>query len=389
MKEDRVGKTRVLVFIDWYLPGYKAGGPIRSLANLIESLKEDLKFSLVTRDTDYLETSPYPDLESNKWIEQGDESFHYLSSGDLNYSTVKNLLLRGDYEVVYLNSMFSYFFSFLPLWILNGSATDIVLAPRGMLAKGALSIKPLKKRVYLYVCKLFGLVANIRFQATSEQEVHDIKAVFGSESQIMLAPNIPAAVPETNNHLDTKAVGSVKLISVARIAPEKNLLYALNVLSKVKGKVHFDIYGVVYSEEYWNSCKEVIDTIPENITVVVHDGVPQTELFELLQESHYLLMPSRSENFGHIIWESLACGCPVIISDQTPWLNLEEKNIGFDISLKSEAKFVATIESCIDMGREEYTLKSDSAYNFAKTYAANSKSIQLSRELFTQIRGNS
>jgi hypothetical protein len=70
-------------------------------------------------------------------------------------------------------------------------------------------------------------------------------------------------------------------------------------------------------------------------------------------------------------------------------LNLEEKNIGFDISLKSEAKFVATIESCIDMGREEYTLKSDSAYNFATTYAANSKSIQLSRELFTQILGNS
>jgi glycosyltransferase involved in cell wall biosynthesis len=285
--------------------------------------------------------------------------------------------------------MFSYFFSFLPLWILNGVATDIVLAPRGMLAKGALSIKPLKKRIYLYVCKLFGLVANICFQATSEQEVLDIKAVFGSESQITLAPNIPAAVPEINNHLDTKSVGSLKLISVARIAPEKNLLYALNVLRNVKGKVCFDIYGVVYSEGYWNSCMQVIDKMPENITVAVHEGVPRKEMFERLQESHFLLMPSKSENFGHIIWESLACGIPVIISDQTPWLNLEEKNIGFDISLASESKFVAAIESCIDMGREEYTLKSDSAYNFAKTYAANSDSIELSRELFTQIRGNS
>jgi len=27
-------KKKILVFIDWYLPGYKAGGPVRSMANI-------------------------------------------------------------------------------------------------------------------------------------------------------------------------------------------------------------------------------------------------------------------------------------------------------------------------------------------------------------------
>ena len=60
-------KKTVLIFIDWFLPGYKAGGPIRSVANLITHLRNDFKFLVITRNTDYCETIPYKEIQSDQW----------------------------------------------------------------------------------------------------------------------------------------------------------------------------------------------------------------------------------------------------------------------------------------------------------------------------------
>jgi len=377
-------KPKVLVLIDWYLPGYKAGGPIQSLANLVDNLKDEFNFSIVSRNTDYLETSPYPNLAADQWIEGDGLKLHYISVKKLNYRNLRSLLMEEEHDVVYLNSMFSYYFTLLPLWILRGRGANIVLAPRGMLAKSALGIKPLKKRIFLFICALFGLFKNIYFQATSKQEECDIETVFGLRSQIKFAPNIAASVPELSRESCLKDAGSVKLLSVARIAPEKNLLYALNILKQVVGKVKFDIYGTVYSEQYWSLCKEVIASLPDNITVEVHGGVSRSELFPLLEKSHFLFLPSKGENFGHIIMEALSCGCPVIISDQTPWKSLALSNIGYDIKLASEDKFIEAIEGCIKMNQEEYNRKSDTSIEYARNYVANNDSIKLNKALFCE-----
>lgn len=58
-------------------------------------------------------------------------------------------------------------------------------------------------------------------------------------------------------------------------------------------------------------------------------GEVQGEQKELvLRAADLLLLPSRSENFGVVVAESLASGTPAITSDQTPWEILRAKNIG-------------------------------------------------------------
>jgi hypothetical protein len=44
--------NRLLIFSDYYLPGFKAGGPIRSISNLCDSLKDEYEVYVVTRDRD-------------------------------------------------------------------------------------------------------------------------------------------------------------------------------------------------------------------------------------------------------------------------------------------------------------------------------------------------
>ena len=55
------------MFIDWYLPGYKAGGPVRSMANLVDHLRDKVDLHIVATDTDYTETSPYSGVTPDRW----------------------------------------------------------------------------------------------------------------------------------------------------------------------------------------------------------------------------------------------------------------------------------------------------------------------------------
>jgi hypothetical protein len=61
-------QKNILIFIDWFLPGYKAGGPISSNANLIAHLGLEYKFFVITRNTDYCETKPYENIAPLAWI---------------------------------------------------------------------------------------------------------------------------------------------------------------------------------------------------------------------------------------------------------------------------------------------------------------------------------
>ncbi len=37
-------KPKVLIFIDWFTPGYKAGGPTTSNVNIVNHLSDDFDF---------------------------------------------------------------------------------------------------------------------------------------------------------------------------------------------------------------------------------------------------------------------------------------------------------------------------------------------------------
>jgi len=60
--------TKIIIFIDWYFPGFRSGGPLKSTEGIIENLHEDFLFFIVTRNTDYCDNTPYS-IEPNSWIQ--------------------------------------------------------------------------------------------------------------------------------------------------------------------------------------------------------------------------------------------------------------------------------------------------------------------------------
>ena len=382
-------KKKILVFTDWFIPGFKAGGPIRSCVNLVENLNDIFDFSVITRDTDYCETTPYASVKSNEWNKtKNGLRIYYFSADQLNKKNIRAVLAGEEFDFVYMNSVFSLYFTIYPLLILKKNKFQhIVLAPRGMFAKNALAIKAMKKNMFLFLARCTGLFNDITFSASNYQEAGEIKKAMGVHTSVKIAANLPkkdSLKPFTSR---TKISGSVKLINIARIAPEKNLKYALEVLLMVEEKVEFDIYGPIYDRNYWEECRKLIEQMPVNIKINYKQAIENNKIPLLLPEYHFMFMPTLGENFGHIILESLSSGCPVIISDKTIWKNAPDKPVlGWDIPLDQKSLFVDTIEKCAGINQEEYIKISESAYKNAVLFRGNNNLIKENTELFIPMK---
>ncbi|MAZ78164.1 MAG: glycosyl transferase family 1, partial [Legionellaceae bacterium] len=213
-------KPRVLIFSDYYLPGVKAGGPIRSLAGLVDALKNDVNFSVVTRDRDWGDGEPYPSLPTKL----DEVNVHYLSPAELTFSNMKRIVDEVSPQIIYLNSFFSWHFSIKLLclqYIGRLKNIKILLAPRGEFSRGALRLKSIKKNIYLKLAKLLGMYKKITWHATSKSEEIDIKSVFPN-ARIMLAGNLPS-IQLTNDKKSHKREGALRLVFLSRISRKKNL----------------------------------------------------------------------------------------------------------------------------------------------------------------------
>jgi glycosyltransferase involved in cell wall biosynthesis len=378
-----MSKKRILIFIDWFTPGFRAGGPITSCVNLVEHLKGEFDFSVITTDTDYMEMQPYKDVESDRWTVRPDGvRVYYFSTHQLTRSHMKKLVAGEKFDFIYLNGMFSRNFTLLPLKLLRKKNKEkIVLAARGMLAPSALKIKSAKKKFFLAYAKLSGLYSGITFQATSGQEAEDIQAVFGNV-RIKLAPNLPENRKQTAYLKRPKAQGSVRLINVARIAPEKNLLYALRVLGQVKAQVVFDFYGPIYDHSYWKECLAQAKRLPANVSASYKGVLEPGKVGDTLAAYHFMFMPTRGENFGHIISQSFAAGTPAIISDQTPWRNLHESGRGYDLPLDAPAGFVKALEQAASLTQDQYDQLSSRLHSLANSHEGLAENLTLNRQLF-------
>ncbi|MBN8697671.1 MAG: glycosyltransferase family 4 protein [Bacteroidetes bacterium] len=377
-------KKKVLIFIDWYLPGYKAGGPIQSVANLVEHLKDEFDFSIITRDTDYCEVTPYPSVISNEWNKLPNGiSVYYISQNALTRSTIRNLIRKTNFDIVYLNGIYSLYFTLIPLLYLRKKhKVKVIVAARGMMAQSALNVKRAKKQFFLRAIKVLKLFDKVVFHATNEVEKKDIRNVLGDKFEIRTAANLPQKTLLLKLPTREKQAGELRMVNIARIAPEKNLLYALQVLKKVPVNVQFDFYGPIYDQKYWEECQKVMGELPSNVRATYKGSLDSDQVLATLSAYHVMFMPTLGENFGHVILQSLMSGCPVIISDQTPWKGLAEKRIGWDFPLSEEHSFVDSIKVINRFDQSAFNTLSNHAFQYSEKFINNPEILEQNRYLF-------
>ena len=367
----------VLIVTNYYLPGYKSGGPIKSISLLSEKLKKYFNISVLTSNHDSGDLIPYKDIVFNEALNLNGYDVVYLSK--LTYLNFINNVRRLRPDIIYLNSFFSNLTRIcLVLNSVGFINAKIVVAPRGEISSGALSINPNRKALYIRLVKMTGLIEKkIFFHATSLSEKNYIESFF--RNSVTMIPNLAAK----NNivYRRAKERGMVKIVFLSRIVQKKNLIYALELLDIMKyPNIYFDIYGVIEDPEYWRKCKELIG-LNNNITYkgsVTPDNVSKT-----LSKYHIFFLPTRNENFGHAIVEAMQSGVIPLISNQTPWSDLDNYDAGWSFSLDNKFLFKNTILEVRDYSQDEFDMKSSKTMDYINNKINNKEIVDKYIKMFS------
>ena len=134
------------------------------------------------------------------------------------------------------------------------------------------------------------------------------------------------------------------------------------------GEITLDIIGPVDDEAYWQKCKAAIAGMPKNVSVKAHGAFPNNEALRRMAESHFFAMPTLNENFGYVFIEALAAGCPILISDNTVWTDVDESQVGWQIPLSEPERFTRKIKDCVEMDNAEYLRMSANARKYAEDW---------------------
>ena len=232
-----------------------------------------------------------------------------------------------------------------------------------MLHPGALSQKSFKKNIYLFLFKLFKIHKFCAFHATTAEEKNHIQKIFGIRTKVFVAQNFPRIF--TNQDQLHKQSGVLYLVSIALISPMKNHLVVINALMKCQGYISYNIYGPVKDQAYWDICLERIKKLPPNIIVNHHGDILPREVEKALAKNDVFVMPSKSENFGHALYEALTAGKPIITSHNTPWNNLKIANAGINVAPENEEELVNAIQYFTSMNHGEFMHWNEGANRYA------------------------
>jgi glycosyltransferase involved in cell wall biosynthesis len=276
---------------------------------------------------------------------------------------------RWSPDAVYVNSFFDPRFSVLPQMLyLAGFFGRVIfaIAPRGEFDAGALQIKAQKKRAFIWLFKRFGLARRVVWHASTSEEARNIRLVFGPRADVIVRENDTNLPPSSSDCKPEKNDDVLRVVSLSRLAPKKGIDTLLEGLRGVTKAVAVDIIGPAEDKQYFERCRDLAAELPANVSVSFLGPVPHEDIRKVLATYDVMACPTKGENFGHVIAESLSVKCPVLCANVTPWTARLSAGGGVVVSENTPAGWAAAVNAYAGLTREEVIqrrITAGAAYN--------------------------
>ncbi len=216
-------------------------------------------------------------------------------------------------------------------WAVVGKPAKLVTSPRGTLSAWALANSRQAKRL-LWPLQRRALVRADLLHATSQAEYDEIRAL-GLSAPVCVVPNGIDLPPLSD------APRANEVLFLSRIHPKKGIDLLLHAWQRLGAR-----------RRDW---RLVIAGRGEPAHVAAAEGLARAlalgdqvtfpgPLFGAEKDAAYaraglFVLPTHSENFGMVVAEALAAGCPAIVSRGAPWKGLESSGSGWWIDLSVDA----------------------------------------------------
>lgn len=338
----------------------------------------EAQYFIYTSDTD-VNGAELEQVETNKWGSYNDYTkVWYAAPGKISQNLLKQVeKIKPD--IIFMVGLYSWHFTLVPL--IYCKSPRKIISVRGMLHPGALAQKKWKKWLFIKSFRLFEWQYKTDFHATNDEEKVFIINSLGKQAKVHIAPNFPTlfgyrSLPSQSPDL--------RLISIGLVTQMKNILLVLESLRSCNHHIDYLIYGAIKDEEYYDECRKLAKQLPENISVTFNGELPFDKVENAIHDAHVFILPSRSENFGHAIFEALSAGRPVITSDFTPWNGLEKARAGINVDLTSKSLYQA-IDFFAEMSEIELSEWSEGARAYAVLHYEKEAAISAYQNMFANL----
>jgi len=213
-------------------------------------------------------------------------------------------------------------------WVVPGRGAKLVTSPRGTLSNWALSRSRGVKRL-VWPLQRRALAKAHLLHATSEVEYNEIRSQ-GFMAPVAVIPNgidmspLPVLPPRA---ADNK---SRTLLFLSRIHPIKGLDRLLQAWVQVQAN-HPDWRLVIAGRGDAAHVEQVKSLAAKLCALRVEFPGPLygTAKSQAYWDADLFVLPTHSENFGMVVAEALAHGCPTIVSTGAPWPGLQTESCGW------------------------------------------------------------
>ena len=368
--------NRNLVVVSHYFPGYKVGGPQKSVRGMVAEDLDNL-YIILTRNRDLGEQTFYQGVRFNYPVRFSPNSVVIYYDSYFSYLRVFVSLQSKNIRNVIFNSFFDVS-QLIPGLLLNRFLKyRISIFPRGELIEDSLYSKSkfvfLKKMLFINLSKLFA--SNFFFIATSNRERVSIEKLF-SKSKIGIFQNIvdcPPVQRYENNTLLLKGSAvkknPISFINFARISPEKNLLVLLKFIKQFNSSpIILNVMGTIEDNDYFKLCENEMMIINRmGFHKVYYLGIFDIGRLETFQYDVMIYL-GYGDNFGHVIYEALSHAIPCILDETSFFDEIEKRNAGILVKRNDYTSFESAIMAFVNMSFFEFSVYKNNAQCYAKSY---------------------
>lgn len=237
-------------------------------------------------------------------------------------------------------------------WVVPGRRAKLVTSPRGTLSAWALSRSRSLKRV-LWPLQRRALARADMLHATSEVELQEIRAQGFTAPVVVLPngidlPNMPSARIHASG--DTRT-----LLFLSRIHPTKGLDRLLHAWAQLQ--IRHPQWRLVIAGRGEAAHVQEVHELAAKLGVLRVEfpgplyGAAKTQAYF---GASLFVLPTHSENFGMVVAEALAHGCPALVSRGAPWPGLETERCGWWIDNSIE-NLTTALDTAMQLSSDELT----------------------------------
>jgi glycosyltransferase involved in cell wall biosynthesis len=313
-------KLRILQIMPTYYPAVRYGGPIRSVHALAKGLvNRGHEVHVFTSSMDGPEDLDVPERTA---VNLDGVLVHYFRVAGLRRfcwcPTLRTSLISqaAGFDIMHLHSVFNW-----PTWsaarVAKSAGVPFMLSPRGMLGRAVIDGKSRwLKSWWIRLIEQRSLLDSAGLHVTAESERAEITALKLRLPPMFCVPN-GVSWPAQHSALSQGPLAGIskpyalflsridwkkgleRLIEAWKWVPDLNLLIAGNDESGYRKKL-----------------ERLIDEHLLRDRIQFLGPVADEHKWALYENALMFVLPSYSENFGNVVAEAMAMGCPVVVTPE-------------------------------------------------------------------------